>query len=142
MRLENSPTWLLVVAAAFLDADGRLLMQKRPPGKHHAGMWEFPGGKVEPGETPVDALIREIVEELAVDLRHDALVPAGFAQVPGEGAVPPIVILLYSVREWRGSPQSCDGAEIGWFTRGEAEELTKPPLDISLLSGLIRSGAF
>lgn len=142
VELENNPTWLPVVAAALFDREGRVLMQKRPLDKHHGGLWEFPGGKVESDETPENALVREIAEELAIELPAETLEPAGFAQRAGEGTVPPIVILLYTVREWQGSPRPCHEAEIGWFTAPEAQELAKPPLDIALLSGLIRSGAF
>lgn len=112
-------------------------MQRRPLGKHHGGLWEFPGGKVESDETPANALIREIDEELGIGLLPEMLIPAGFAQSPGEGAVPPIVILLYIARQWSGAPEARDGAEIGWFTYEEAAGLPKPPLDIALLSGLI-----
>lgn len=133
---------MAVVAVALLDGEGRVLMQQRPAGKHHAGMWEFPGGKVERDETPENALIREIDEELAIGLSVAALTPAGFAETAGEGKVPPIVILLYTARSWHGTPQACEGGRIGWFTAAEAEALAKPPLDIALLSGLIRSGAF
>jgi len=133
--------WLPVVAVALRRPDGRLLMQRRPLGKHHGGLWEFPGGKVEPGETPAIALAREIEEELGLILDPAALVPAGFAQSEGahekgEGGHPPIVILLYAAQSWQGEPEAREGGEWGWFSPEEAARLPKPPLDVALLAGL------
>ncbi|WEK46834.1 MAG: NUDIX domain-containing protein [Candidatus Andeanibacterium colombiense] len=137
--LEKNPTWLLVVGAALIDSGGRVLMYRRPLGKQHGGLWEFPGGKVENGETPADALVREIEEELGIELDPAALEPAEFAQGAGDGAHPGIVILLYTARSWRGKPEAREGGEWGWFTFEEAAELPKPPLDIPLLANLARS---
>ena len=138
--LENNPTWIPVVAAALFRSDGRVLMHRRPPGKQHGGLWEFPGGKVEKGETPLFALVREIEEELGIVLDPVALEPAGFAQnEAGEGG-PAIVILLYSTRAWQGDPAAREGGECGWFTFQEAAALAKPPLDVALLAGLLAAG--
>src|SRR5690606_8350306 len=93
--VESSPTFILVVAAAVIDADGRLLLQRALPGKRHAGQWEFPGGKVEPAENPRQALVREVREELALTLSASALEPAGFAEELAHGDRPGIVLLLY-----------------------------------------------
>ncbi|MBU2032579.1 MAG: (deoxy)nucleoside triphosphate pyrophosphohydrolase [Alphaproteobacteria bacterium] len=138
MEVEENPTWLAVVAAVLIDDRGRWLMHKRPAGKHHGGLWEYPGGKVESGENPANALVREIAEELGVALRARDLEPAGFAQT-GEGdGEPPIVIMLYTCRLWSGVPQALEGGEIAWFTPQQAALLDKPPLDRALLAQLCR----
>ncbi|MFA9200538.1 MAG: (deoxy)nucleoside triphosphate pyrophosphohydrolase [Cypionkella sp.] len=125
-----------VVAGVLRDGDGRLLLQRRPPGKRHAGLWEFPGGKVEPGENPRAALVRELAEELGIDLADDALRPAGFAEAAAGGGEPAIVILLYTVGSFSGRPTARGGAEAGWFTPAQAAELPLPPLDRALLAQL------
>lgn len=136
MEVEENPTWIAVVAVALVDARGRWLMHKRPAGKHHGGLWEFPGGKVERGEIPADALVREIEEELGLTLSRDVLHPAGFAQTDREGPESPIVILLYTCRAWSGQPLALEGGEIAWCTPTEAAGLDKPPLDHTLLAQL------
>lgn len=136
MNVEENPTWMPVVAAALIDDRGRWLMHKRPAGKHHAGLWEFPGGKVERGETPANALVREIGEELGLTLSPEHLEPAGFAQEPATASQIPIVILLYTCRNWAGQPQALEGGEIAWFASQEAASLDKPPLDVALLAQL------
>ncbi|MFW2351389.1 NUDIX domain-containing protein [Qipengyuania sp.] len=111
-------------------------MHRRPPGKHHAGLWEFPGGKVDAGETPREALIREICEELGVTLAGEALSPAGFAEETWAEGRAPIVIMLYS-STWDGSAVAAlEGGEIGWFTPEEVAALDKPPLDVALAGSL------
>lgn len=136
LGLARIPTWLSVVAGALLDANGRFLLQQRPPGKHHAGLWEFPGGKVEAGETPRNALVRELNEELTIRVDPSALVPFAFAQSePGTGQLG-IVIQLYKVAMWRGDPVAEPGAGLGWFTAAEANRLPLPPLDVDLLAAL------
>jgi 8-oxo-dGTP diphosphatase len=137
-ELPNNPTWLPVVAAALTDADGRLLMHRRPPGKRHAGLWEFPGGKVESGEIPALALVREIDEELGIELDPSALEPVAFAESRAETGFPAIVILLYRAGRWRGEPRALEGGELGWFDRGQAWALPKPPLDVMLLDSFLR----
>ena len=109
-ELQSNPTWMLVVAAAIVDGEGRLLLRLRPLDKQHGGLWEFPGGKVESGETPGLALVREIEEELALMLDSDEFEPCCFAQEPAQPGRPPIVILLYTVRRWTGEPHAEDGA--------------------------------
>lgn len=136
MEVEEIPTWLPVVAVALIDDRGRWLMHRRPAGKHHAGLWEFPGGKVEPGETPANALVREIGEELGIVLADGDLTPAGFAQNDGAEGQLPIVILLYTCRTWAGTPDPLEGGAIAWFSPDEAAALDKPPLDHLLLEGL------
>ncbi|PLK23760.1 DNA mismatch repair protein MutT [Porphyrobacter sp. TH134] len=131
--------WITVVAGALCGADGRWLMHRRPEGKHHAGLWEFPGGKVEPGEMPVSALRRELAEELGISCEVNACRPAGFAETdPAEPGVP-IVILLYTLATWQGEPRALEGGAVGWFTPAELFALPKPPLDIVLAHGLLQN---
>jgi len=133
VRLEKNPTWIVVVAAALQAKDGRWLMQQRPRAKQHGGLWEFPGGKVECGENPREALVRELHEELAVSLRIDDLKPVGFAEDVGSEGNPEIVILLYSATRWRGEAIAQEESEVGWFEVAEMAKLPKPPLDVALL---------
>lgn len=137
--MENIPTWTCVVALALGDGEGRWLMHRRPEGKHHAGLWEFPGGKVESGETPAIALVREIFEELGIVLDPADLSPAGFAQEAHDPRAAQIVILLYTCASWRGEPQTLEGGEIGWFTPPQVAALAKPPLDIALANRLFEN---
>ena len=112
-------------------------MHRRPLHKHHGGLWEFPGGKVEAGETPGNALVREIGEELGVRLSCDVLEPVGFAQTGVGSSGKAIVILLYKARDWDGDPRALEqGAEIAWCTVGEIFALPRPPLDIALCHAL------
>lgn len=137
--MQSNPTFLLVVAAAIRDSRGKILMHRRPPGKAHAGLWEFPGGKVEANEIPAEALVREVEEELGLHLGRAGLSPAAFAETPVNGDGRPIVILLYTATEWRGEPAAREGNEWGWFTHAEAHALAKPPLDVELLHMLARN---
>ena len=120
-----------MVALALFDRNGRLLLQQRPAGKHHGGMWEFPGGKVESIENPIDALVREIAEELALTLDPAQLEPAIFAE---EGSDPRVVLNLYTSRQCVGTPEGCEGQAWGWFTLAEAATLALAPMDRKLLS--------
>jgi 8-oxo-dGTP diphosphatase len=135
-RLERKPTFVPVVAAAVRDSAGRLLLQQGLPHKRHAGLWEFPGGKVESGETPRFALCREIAEELAIELAEDALVPAGFAEEAGFDGRPPLVLFLYTCLRWQGEPEAREGQGWGWFTPEQARELPMPAMDRALLEAL------
>ncbi len=108
-------------------------MHQRPLGKAHAGLWEFPGGKVESGETPVAALVRETKEELDYRLDPETLVPAAFAQ---EAGARPIVILLYTARWTGGELRACEGGVVRWFEPAEICTLAKPPLDVALARSL------
>lgn len=133
VNVENSPTWTPVVALALLDDEGRVLLQQRPAGKHHAGLWEFPGGKVESGEKPRASLVREIEEELGMSLDQAQFAPVGFAE---EGSDRAIVLFLYTSREKTVSPQARDGQAFGWFSLAKAGDLPLAPMDRSLLSVL------
>jgi len=135
---DASRTWLPVVAGALMNPEGRCLMHRRPPGKAYAGLWEFPGGKVEHAEKPVESLIRELGEEIGITPLAEACRPALFAeQGAGEGR-PDIVLMLYIVDAWQGTPQALEGGEIGWFSPAEVQQLPMPPMDRDLAKRLFR----
>ena len=129
---------LLVVAAALIDRDGRVLVQQRSAHRSMAGLWEFPGGKVESGETPEAALVRELHEELGIDTETACLAPAGFASEPlGEKH---LMLLLYLCRKWRGVPAALDSDGLKWVRPLELHGLEMPPADrplIGLLEALV-----
>ncbi len=125
---------LTVVAAALVDAEGRVLVQQRPPGKPMADLWEFPGGKVEPGELPEAALCRELHEELGITVDPAALVPATFASAPlGERH---LLLLLYTLRKWGGEPQARHATALQWVHPPALRTLAMPPADIPLIGML------
>ena len=129
-----------MVAAALHRADGRWLMHRRPPHKQHGGLWEFPGGKVETNETPGNALIRELGEELGISCKVDQLRPAAFAQTGSAEGHPASVILLYTLGGWVDEPRALErGAEIDWFLPVEIAALERPPLDVMLTVSLFGS---
>jgi 8-oxo-dGTP diphosphatase len=111
-------------------------MHKRPAGKHHGGLWEFPGGKVENGENPPLSLVRELHEELGIGVDPMNLVAQAFAHENVELASAPIVILLYTVRAWEGVPVAREGGEVDWFEPSGIAKLAKPPLDQVLAARL------
>lgn len=131
-------TDLVVVAAALVDRDGRLLVQQRPEGLSMAGLWEFPGGKVESGETPELALIRELDEELGIDVEQACLAPACFASdMLGDRH---LLLLLYVCRKWRGTPVAQHASALRWVRPVELHGLAMPPADkplIGLLEALL-----
>ena len=134
--MEKIPTWICVIALALHDDRGRWLMHRRPLHKHHGGLWEFPGGKVETGERPREALVREIQEELGLSLAPHAVQPVAFAEENETGSAKPIVIMLYRSL-YDGSPLCArEGGELGWFDPQGVARLDKPPLDISLTTQL------
>ena len=139
MNLENPFTPMLVVAVALVRADGCILMQQRNFSAVHGGLWEFPGGKVEAGESPEIAAVRELQEELAVWVDPASLEPVGFASGMTEGANSarrPLVILLYACTAWDGVPQPCDAEAIGWYLPEAIRRLRMPPLDYPLADAL------
>ncbi|KRB85713.1 NTP pyrophosphohydrolase [Sphingomonas sp. Root710] len=129
---------LIVVGVALVDGDGRILVQQRPPGKAMAGLWEFPGGKVERGETPEAALIRELREELGIDVQQACLAPACFAsEALGERHM---ILLVYICRKWTGIPQPLEATALKWVRPVELHGLDMPPADkplIGLLDALV-----
>jgi 8-oxo-dGTP diphosphatase len=127
-KLQEIPTFVPVVAAALIDDSDRVLLQQRRVGRVHAGLWEFPGGKVEAGESLDQALLREITEELGIALDPSALEPLSFAAMPGERHV----VLLYICRVWLGEPGCLDAAALGWFNAAELASLPLLPLDVPL----------
>jgi 8-oxo-dGTP diphosphatase len=135
--MEKIPT-LFVVAAALVDTDGRVLLQQRAAGRHMAGLWEFPGGKVEPSERPEAGLVRELREELGIEVEEAALAPAAFASAPlGERH---LILLLYLCRSWRGVPEALDASALKWLRPNEMSPGEMPPADaplIPLLDALI-----
>ena len=132
--LSDIPTlvdYLTVVAVAMIDAEGRVLVQQRLPGKQMAGLWEFPGGKVERNETPEEALVRELDEELGVEIVAADLAPAVFASEPlGERHM---LLLLYLCREWTGEPRPLDATALKWVRPAELHKLEMPPADLPLI---------
>lgn len=126
---------LLVTAAALVDGDGRVLVQQRAQGPL-AGLWEFPGGKMEPSETPAAALIRELREELGIDVEAACLAPAAFASEPlGEGH---LLLLLHVCRKWHGIPQPIEAAALRWVRPIELHALPMPAPDVPLI-GLLEA---
>lgn len=126
---------LLVVACALIDADGRILVAQRPPGKTLAGMWEFPGGKVEPGETPEATLIRELDEELGVTTQAPCLAPLTFASHNYEEFH--LLMPLYICRRFSGTAHGREGQAIRWIRPQKLRELPMPPADTPLIAHLL-----
>jgi 8-oxo-dGTP diphosphatase len=132
--MEKNPTMLFVVAAALTNENDEILLQKRPEGRSMAGLWEFPGGKVEAGETPESALIRELEEELGVGIEAENLHPVTFAsQVLGHKH---LVLLLYICRIWNGEPKALESPEIAWVTLSEMRSFDMPPADVPFIDAL------
>lgn len=129
---------MMVVAAAMVDGEGRVLLQQRAPGRQMEGLWEFPGGKVEEGERPEAALARELREELGVETEQALLAPAAFAsETLGDRH---LLLLLYLCRKWRGEPRPLDASALKWVHPAEMPGLPMPPADkplIALLEALI-----
>ncbi len=125
---------LLVVACALVDADRRVLIAQRPEGKHMAGMWEFPGGKVEQGETPESALIRELREELAVETKEACLAPLSFASHSYEHMH--LLMPLYVCRRWQGTPQTNEHKALKWVRPQALRDYPMPPADEPLIAAL------
>ena len=130
---------LLVAAGALRRKDGLWLMHQRPFEKHHGGLWEFPGGKVEPTEIPKEALCRELAEELGIEVLARDCEPLFFAETERETAGPAIVIVLYKIERWTGEPRALEGESVRWFAPREMAQLDKPPLDSLLLARLFAS---
>ncbi len=127
---------LLVVAAALIDSAGRVLVQQRAPHRSLPGRWEFPGGKIEPGETPEQALARELAEELGIVCDPRALKPVAFAsEMLGARH---LLLLLYAGRAWQGEPQPLDASALRWVMVDEMRTLAMPPADLPLVEAIAR----
>jgi 8-oxo-dGTP diphosphatase len=126
---------VLVAACALVDADGRVLIAQRPAGKPMAGLWEFPGGKVENGEAPEQSLIRELQEELGIVVNADCLAPLTFAS----HAYPDFHLLmpLYVCRRWEGQVAATEGQKLAWVKPNRLRDYEMPPADIPLISHLM-----
>ncbi len=133
--MENNPTYLFVVAAALIDRNRNILVQQRPQGKPMAGLWEFPGGKVEAGETPEEALARELQEELGLIVGTGALRPIAFASEPL--ASKHLLLLLYTCHDWTGEAQNLESSDMKWLPLPELQHLDMPPADIPLVQQLM-----
>ena len=125
---------VLVAACALIDADGRVLIAERPAGRSMAGLWEFPGGKVEPGERPEDTLIRELKEELAITVREACLAPLTFAS--HSYADFHLLMPLYVCRRWEGTVRACEGQRLAWARPNQLKDYPMPPADLPLIPHL------
>jgi 8-oxo-dGTP diphosphatase len=125
-----------VVAAALVDGERRVLLQKRAAGRAMAGLWEFPGGKVEAGERPEQALARELGEELGIEVDIESLEPAAFASADNSGRH--MLLLLYLCRRWRGEPRPLDAEALKWVRPDGMSALAMPPADAPLIPLLDR----
>ncbi len=125
---------LVVAAAALINPEGRILLAQRPDGKPLAGLWEFPGGKLEPGETPEQALQRELKEELGIGVSIDALIPLTFASF----SYPSFHLLmpLYGCRRWSGDVRASEGQSLAWAEPARLREYPAPPADVPLFTWL------
>ena len=132
-RPEEPLPILLVAAVAMVDADNRVLMARRPEGKSMAGLWEFPGGKVHDDETPELALVRELREELGVDITESCLAPFTFASHAYIDAGFHLLMPLYVCRVWRGEVRPLEGQELKWVRPVRMMDLPMPPADIPLV---------
>lgn len=125
---------ILVVAAALIDRDGRVLLAQRPPNKSMAGLWEFPGGKVEDGENPEDSLIRELNEELGIDTWGSCLAPLSFASHSYEDFH--LLMPLFACRKWIGTPMAMEGQVLKWVSKSDLKNYAMPPADIPLIAAI------
>jgi len=123
---------VLVAAVAMVDIDGRVLIAQRPPGKSMAGLWEFPGGKVEPGETPEEALVRELREELGIETATSCLAPIAFASHGYEKFH--LLMPVFACRKWGGTPQPREGQALKWVMPADFARYPMPPADIPLIA--------
>ncbi|GGL55572.1 8-oxo-dGTP diphosphatase MutT [Wenxinia marina] len=122
---------VLVSAVALIDPDGRVLLAQRPEGKSMAGLWEFPGGKVEPGETPEAALIRELREELGIDTEESCLAPLTFASHSYDDFH--LLMPLFACRRWQGTAVAREGQTLKWVRPGSLRDYPMPPADVPLI---------
>lgn len=122
---------VLVSAVALIDADGRVLLAQRPEGKSMAGLWEFPGGKIEQGESPEDALVRELHEELGIETWNSCLAPICFASHAYEDFH--LLMPVFACRKWDGIPVSKENQELAWVSASKLRDYPMPPADVPLI---------
>ncbi len=122
---------LVVVAVALIDADGRVLLAQRPAHKQLGGLWEFPGGKLQEGETPEAALVRELKEELGIDVPPRCLAPLTFASHSYETFH--LLMPLYACRNWEGEPEPLEGQQLAWVRKERLRDYPMPPADKPLI---------
>lgn len=125
---------VLVAAVALIDAEGRVLLAQRPEGKSMAGLWEFPGGKVEPGETPEAALIRELREELGIETWQSCLAPLTFASHGYDSFH--LLMPVFACRRWQGIVRPVEGQALAWVRARDLRNYPMPPADIPLIPAL------
>ncbi|HVV95026.1 MAG TPA: (deoxy)nucleoside triphosphate pyrophosphohydrolase [Hyphomicrobiales bacterium] len=132
--VESAPL-VLVAACALIDADGRVLIQERPEGKPMAGLWEFPGGKIERGEAPETTLIRELKEELGIEVKEACLAPLTFAS-HAYGTFH-LLMPLYVCRRWTGLARPLEGQKVAWVEPRRLRDYPMPPADVPLIPPLL-----
>jgi 8-oxo-dGTP diphosphatase len=126
---------VLVAACALIDTDGRVLLAERPAGKPMAGLWEFPGGKVEHGERPEETLIRELKEELSIDVKEECLAPLTFASHSYDDFY--LLMPLYVCRRWDGTVTPTEGQKVAWVRPNRLRDYKMPPADEPLIAHLV-----
>lgn len=135
MAAVQSVPLILVVACALVDVDQRVLLSQRPVGKPMAGLWEFPGGKIEAGETPEASLIRELNEELGITVKEPCLAPLSFASHSYESFH--LLMPLFICRRWEGMVQTLEGQALKWVEPRRLRDYPMPPADIPLIPALV-----
>ena len=134
MQITDHKNLVIVASIAIIDANDQILIAKRPNKKHLSGFWEFPGGKVEKGESPEYALIREVKEELNIDINNKCIAPLTFSEFDYEKFH--LLLLLYVCRRWEGEPMSMEKNEIKWVKVNTLRQYKMPPADDSLIYSL------
>ena len=134
MQITDHKNLVIVASIAIIDADDQILIAKRPNKKHLSGFWEFPGGKVEKGESPEYALIREVKEELNIDINNKCIAPLTFSEFDYKKFH--LLLLLYVCRRWEGEPMSMEKNEIKWVKVNTLRQYKMPPADDSLIYSL------
>jgi 8-oxo-dGTP diphosphatase len=134
MQITDHKNLVIVASIALIDANNQILIAKRPNKKHLSGFWEFPGGKVEKGESPENALVREVKEELNIDINNKCIAPLTFSEFNYEKFH--LLLLLYVCRRWEGEPMSMEKNEIKWVKVNTLRQYKMPPADDSLIYSL------
>ena len=134
MQITDHKNLVIVASIAIIDSSDQILIAKRPNKKHLSGFWEFPGGKVEKGESPENALVREVKEELNIDINNKCIAPLTFSEFNYENFH--LLLLLYVCRRWEGEPMSMEKNEIKWVKVNTLRQYKMPPADDSLIYSL------